>query len=1383
MENGNSDETKANAEAEEAKPSKPSLIEKLKNKRWTFKIKNNFSKYVTVEPLICFYMIQIFVESSLIRPYMFHKACVEINEDTYFCDIMTSNWHIDDKLCATYELYGTLFCKRQDDLHFDDIDEPLECDVITRMYSESNTSAIQVTPEHYRFCRLGQKVLEKMYTSYSLIGISALTGGMSLFLFGCFSYMVHEAVRRKLLFRFGVISLILIVFRQIPHLTDAVHKFYHRSYQNSFILNLVFSIICLLYIKIILNESKRQVDVNALKNESASLKSEPQSTRDGRSSVNRRKSKIQHLVKVFSLDVIWDYILIVFKKRRHNGRAVILTFLIVAFLCRMSLFGLLNHIEMRKDFPFAFMDVDGAIFVIFSILLVTFNTSEAVISILVIVIPPLMRLILSHFVCLRSNIFDKKSKMRKVLCNLFVLSTVVILRADLFSKKYSPDDNRIIKRLHASTHAKLFLYGCVSEPYTQLNVSDETESDFFKLHKAGEYVFAIFTLDEVSIIISNKHPTSGESDEHENHVGDMEDSYKRNDFVQFNITLGLDKNKKALLEMYVNETMIRNMTEVLVPILPTIPYYINVSITGSDISVYEARTDAPEPFLHANFSINAPMDEHFVKFRHWSPILAHYDCCETCTEWLYIRVSGCSKYSARTASTESETTFSLTDIYPTNLNEHVLFSQNIVVNHDGNPIFSAKILFAENDVFHGNRYEIDLSDNPTILHYVNSSAQYTQSGQFLKKQYTTPFMVNITITKDGIVSLRQPYDDNPFLTYVARFQKSNLKPVDVKFMKMLKFHDDFIRYDFFFNCTEDVLVLSDRIEQLPEPMDYEESLGLQSTDDIDTDTHPFIWEYMSKRYKTLKYDVLHAFQDSYQIYEKSKHIAYKDNNDYEDEPQSANLSGQSSEKPKVESTKSKGYADMIKKAVVGVGSFLCVGILKFIFSLDCVKNLMKEVDMDDDRAKDLRQSASKVVKGTVATAYYGANSMLGISALILTFLVTMIVSIWSDKNSKRKMCLMLPIFGQLLISIMNLHGAYSNFLSFDFINTASTLIAALTGGMPLFGVISLILTLYRHIPYLYETLYQYYHDDDSYKHLIILTLVFNVLCLLYVKIILNESKREVTVNGSDCESRSQENERHGKGKIASKGTKRKQMAKAFSLDVIWDYILIVFKKRSQNARIIILVFMAVVFIDKLTVFNERMTTRRLDIVDFDGVIFVIISIIMSLFKISDVVIAILVIGIPAGARLMFVTLQFRAITVTRDFYGKDFYAPFKQIASCCLLLAYIDKNESRIFLIVQLIAYLPRVIFHLFLSIENDGIFAMMTIASALLVFGGLGLLYFCHKKYQRLKANHLPFEDITESPWKFIEPANFEHKSEDDKLQLETPSQLSKQSENSTDL
>lgn len=72
MENGSSDGIKDDV-VEEPKPSQPSLIDKLKAKRWTFKVKNNFTEYITVEPLICFYMVQIFV-ASLSEPYHFHKV-------------------------------------------------------------------------------------------------------------------------------------------------------------------------------------------------------------------------------------------------------------------------------------------------------------------------------------------------------------------------------------------------------------------------------------------------------------------------------------------------------------------------------------------------------------------------------------------------------------------------------------------------------------------------------------------------------------------------------------------------------------------------------------------------------------------------------------------------------------------------------------------------------------------------------------------------------------------------------------------------------------------------------------------------------------------------------------------------------------------------------------------------------------------------------------------------------------------------------------------------------------------------------------------------------------------------------------------------------------
>lgn len=89
-----------------------------------------------------------------------------------------------------------------------------------------------------------------------------------------------------------------------------------------------------------------------------------------------------------------------------------------------------------------------------------------------------------------------------------LLLIAVVVRCDLITKKYIPDDNRIIKRLHGSTHAKLFLHGCEAEPYIQLTANETTESKLFELQKSKEYLFAIFTLDEVSIILSNANLTN-----------------------------------------------------------------------------------------------------------------------------------------------------------------------------------------------------------------------------------------------------------------------------------------------------------------------------------------------------------------------------------------------------------------------------------------------------------------------------------------------------------------------------------------------------------------------------------------------------------------------------------------------------------------------------------------------------------------------------------------------------------------------------------------------------------------------------------------------------------------------------------------------------------
>lgn len=100
-----------------------------------------------------------------------------------------------------------------------------------------------------------------------------------------------------------------------------------------------------------------------------------------------------------------------------------------------------------------------------------------------------------------------------MLINLCAILLLVLSMAAVITSKYNPDNNSIIKRLHGSTHAKRFLHGCDAEPYSQLAENKtETESQYFQLQQSKEYLFAIFTLDEVSIILSNTNETRAGED-------------------------------------------------------------------------------------------------------------------------------------------------------------------------------------------------------------------------------------------------------------------------------------------------------------------------------------------------------------------------------------------------------------------------------------------------------------------------------------------------------------------------------------------------------------------------------------------------------------------------------------------------------------------------------------------------------------------------------------------------------------------------------------------------------------------------------------------------------------------------------------------------------
>lgn len=218
------------------------------------------------------------------------------------------------------------------------------------------------------------------------------------------------------------------------------------------------------------------------------------------------------------------------------------------------------------------------------------------------------------------------------------------------------------------------------------------------------------------------------------------------------------------------------------------------------------------------------------------------------------------------------------------------------------------------------------------------------------------------------MSLRQPHEEYPFLYYDARY-KSNLKPVDVKYMTMVKFHEDFIRYDFYYNCT-DVLSFDNRDEPI-----HQNKYFKKDDNNTDTDSYPIIWEYVSKQFNEIKFDVLHIYHDSYKVYEKSTSKAFEDSGEYGDQSANTTILVQSSGQAKDEPSTFGEFSGLFKKAVVSVGSFLFIGIVKIICSLDFVKNLLKEADVDDDKVKDLSKKMGKaVVNESVLAKTFGFGS-------------------------------------------------------------------------------------------------------------------------------------------------------------------------------------------------------------------------------------------------------------------------------------------------------------------------------------------------------------------------------------------------------------------------
>lgn len=96
-----------------------------------------------------------------------------------------------------------------------------------------------------------------------------------------------------------------------------------------------------------------------------------------------------------------------------------------------------------------------------------------------------------------------------------------------------------------------------------------------------------------------------------------------------------------------------------------------------------------------------------------------------------------------------------------------------------------------------------------------------------------------------------------------------------------------------------------------------------------------------------------------------------------------------------------------------------------------------------------------------------------------------------------------------------------------------------------------------------------------------------------MKVILNEDKPRTVIEQINADEISTIFEKNSKGSTngknvaaTTKNAKKKTLAKALSLDVIWDYLRIIFKERYGRERLIIILFICIILVKRILPFGS-----------------------------------------------------------------------------------------------------------------------------------------------------------------------------------------------------
>lgn len=175
--------------------------------------------------------------------------------------------------------------------------------------------------------------------------------------------------------------------------------------------------------------------------------------------------------------------------------------------------------------------------------------------------------------------------------------------------------------------------------------------------------------------------------------------------------------------------------------------------------------------------------------------------------------------------------------------------------------------------------------------------------------------------------LTRTYETKPFVVY--QLNRTDRATVSVQSMSMAKVYDDAIQYDFFYNCSS----------------------NLTYFDETRTPKATKVIKKFVKRFNEDRYDLVQIFNESFNMDEKfgkyyNEETLLFDDTDFQE------VQGKDAQ------ANNKTDNGITNKMLTGAGSFLLVALLKYISSLECVKNL---VNNDDEKLKRFQQNAHTAI--------------------------------------------------------------------------------------------------------------------------------------------------------------------------------------------------------------------------------------------------------------------------------------------------------------------------------------------------------------------------------------------------------------------------------------